>query len=317
MSILPQNLPYKWINTGIAAAFVAVAAMDSFYQVEPSEVANVRRFNQPLYDTPVGTGPHFKLPFIDKVDRAQLSQRTLETGRFAVTTEDNQRIVLDVSLDYELPLASVNRMLYDIGRTNDGDIDDNSDSLLPIIMDRAGRAFAAENTTSISANRDAIQAKLTAAIYADMREMFGLNPIQLKMKPPVYSDTFVDSNEEAAAKKNEAVAEENRKESVQAVANQTFIRAKGDADARIKEAEGAASSMIMTATADRDARLLQADGERKRLLAEIAPFGNPEKYIEYLEQLDETLWNGARSQVEVVGGSAGAAPVVVPVPGLR
>ena len=321
MGLLPDTIPYKWINFGIAGLFTAVAAFDSVYTVDPSEVANVRRLGNVVHDTPVGSGTHFKLPFIDVVDKAQLSLRTLQIPTFYVNTIDNQRISLDINFTYTLPIDQVNHMLYDTGSTNDGDIDDNSDSIIPIAMDRAARIYARQNTASISANREAIQAEVTAAIFADVRELFGLEPQSLQIAAPGFSPKFVQSNNRAADAKNEAVAEENKKDSVTAIASQNVIQATGIADAKIAEASGAAQAIVLQADADLKARLLEAQGEEARLLSEIAPFGSPEAYIAYLEKLAELNWNGQRSQVEVKGdnntGNTTVPPVVVPVPGLN
>lgn len=313
----PSTIPYKWINIGLAGLFAAVAGANSFYTVDPSEVANIRRLGNVVYDTPVGSGTHFKLPFIDTVDKAQLSLRTVQIPTFYVNTIDNQRIGLDINFTYTLPLNQVNRMLYDTGSTSDGDIDDNTDSIIPIAMDRAARVFARQNTTSISANREAIQAEVTAAVFADVRELFGLEPQSLQIGAPRFSPTFVRSNEVAADAKNEALAEENKKDSVTAVASQKVIEATGLADAQIAVANGNANAIRMKADADLKARLLEAQGEEARLRSEIAPFGNPNDYITYLERLAAMKWKGQRSPVEVTGGNANGQPVVVPVPGIK
>jgi len=315
----PTSIPYKWINVGLAGLFTVVAAANSFYTVDPSEVANIRRLGNVVYDTPVGSGTHFKLPFIDTVDKAQLSLRTLQIPTFYVNTVDNQRIGLDINFTYTLPLSQVNRMLYDTGSTSDGNIDDNSDSIIPIAMDRAARVFARQNTTSISANREAIQAEVTAAVFADVRELFGLEPQSLQIGAPRFSPTFIRSNEVAADAKNEALAEENKRDSVTAVASQQVIEATGVADARIAVAKGNADAIRMTAEANLQARTLEAQGEEARLRSEIAPFGNPKAYIEYLEKLAALKWDGKRSQVEVTGGNGGnnGQNIVVPVPGLK
>ena len=312
----------KKVTIGLASTFAAVGIGSQFiYTVQPSDMANVRRLGNMRYEGPVGEGPHFRIPLIDQVDPIQVKLRTLHIPPFIVNTIDNQRVTLDINFTYLLPLGQVNRMLYDTGKTDDGDIDDNSDSIIPVAMDRAARVFARQNTVDISANREKIQAEVTAAVFADVRELFGLEPKSLQIGPLGYSRTFVDSNEDAAAAKNEAVAEENKQDSVTAIANQDVIVAKGVADASIKSADGRAKAIEMNADAALTTRLLQAQGEEARLRSEIKPFGNPAAYIEYLEKQAELNWNGKRSQVEIVGGekAAGTPPatVVVPVPGMR
>jgi len=52
-----------------AVILVALIAVDSYFVVEPTEMAGLRRLGQVVTTKPLGPGLHFKLPLIDKVDR--------------------------------------------------------------------------------------------------------------------------------------------------------------------------------------------------------------------------------------------------------
>jgi regulator of protease activity HflC (stomatin/prohibitin superfamily) len=49
----------------VAVVLVLIFAIDSYFVVEPTEMAGVRRLGQVVTAKPLGPGLHFKLPFID------------------------------------------------------------------------------------------------------------------------------------------------------------------------------------------------------------------------------------------------------------
>ena len=295
------KVPVKGIVGGLAALFAVYAATDCFYKVEPNEVANIRRLDKVLYSTPIKSGTHFKLPFIDQVDKAQLSLRTLKIPTFSVNTVDNQKIDLEINFNYKLPISNVNHLLYEVGQVESAENDDIDDSIIPVAMDRAGRVFAKQNTTNISMDRENIQAEVTAEVFKAVRELFGIEPQSLQIAKIGYSDSFVRSNDIAVSTKNAAVAEENKKDVVTAVAQQFVIEATGKADAKIKAASGQAESIRLRAAAEKESLTLEAQGLADRLRAEIKPFGTPDAYIKYLEKQAALKWDGQRPQVEVQG----------------
>jgi membrane protease subunit HflK len=62
------------IVAGVAAALVVLAAMTSYYQIEPDEVGVLRRFGR--YVGTTNPGPHVRLPFgIDQVDKVPVQRQ--------------------------------------------------------------------------------------------------------------------------------------------------------------------------------------------------------------------------------------------------
>lgn len=315
MEIKNVKIPTKAIASGLVGLFVLAAGWDSFYKVEPNEIAFVRRFNAVTSTTPVKSGTHFKMPFIDKVDTAQMSLRTLSIPSFSVNTVDNQKIDLEINFNYRLPAGNAYYLLYGVGEVGDSENDDIDDIIIPIAMDRASRVFAKQNTTKISLEREAIQAEVTDEVFKAVRELFGIEPQSLQIAKIGYSRTFVESNERAVSNKNTAIAEENKRDSARAKANQVVIEAAGVADAQINAAKGEAESIRLRAQAAKEAKVLEAAGEADRLRAEIAPFGDADSYLRYMEQQVKLKWDGQRPQVEVSGNGGSNGPaVVVPVP---
>ena len=71
--IIRPSFLFKLIVGIVVVILVALFAVDSYFVVEPTEMAGVRRLGQVITTKPLGPGPHFKLPFIDQVDRLQVS----------------------------------------------------------------------------------------------------------------------------------------------------------------------------------------------------------------------------------------------------
>lgn len=304
------NSKGSWLKMAGYAFAVFIVLSNLVYVVDPSEMANIRRMGNPVYIQPVGAGPHFKIPFVDTVDIVQVSLTTLHIPPFDVNTVDNQKISLDMNFNYTIPPSKVNHLLYEVGKTGNVDV---ADSIIPVVKDRAGRIFNQQNTTTISQNREAIQNKVTQAVFAAVSEQFGLQPHSLQIAQIIYSPTFVQSNENAVVAKNDAVAEQNKQVVETAKAQQKVIAAKGLADSAIETATGAAKSAVIRAEADKTKQVLDGEGQAARLKLEISAFNNsPELYIRYLQARAQLQWNGQAPQV--VSGTGSQAAIVVPLP---
>jgi regulator of protease activity HflC (stomatin/prohibitin superfamily) len=82
------------ITVSVAAVvLVLIFAIDSYFVVEPTEMAGVRRLGQVVTAKPLGPGLHFKLPFVDQVDRLQVSLDTFKLEKLTVNTIDNQPLI--------------------------------------------------------------------------------------------------------------------------------------------------------------------------------------------------------------------------------
>jgi regulator of protease activity HflC (stomatin/prohibitin superfamily) len=298
----------SWLGYGLAALLLVY---NTVYTVDPSEMANVRRLGNVVYEQPIKPGPHFKIPFIDTVDKVQVSLTTLHIPPFDVNTIDNQKITLDMNFNFTIPKDKVNHLLYEVGKTGDVDI---ADSIIPIVKDRAGRVFNKKNTTTISQNREAIQEEVTTIVFSSVVELFGLQPHSLQIAQIVYSPAFVQSNENAVKAKNDAVAEQNKQVVETAKAQQKVIAAKGAADSAIEAATGAARSVVIEAEANKTKQQLDGEGQAARLKLEIAAFNNnPELYIRYLQAQAQLQWDGQAPQVVSAGGGAGQNAIIVPM----
>ncbi len=297
-------------RTTIVGITLCVLAMyGSVFVVNPTERANVRRFGTVQYHTPLASGLHFKIPMLDTVDRLQVSLTTLHVPDFDVMTVDNQKVTLSINYNFTIPDNAVNHILYEVGRSGDFDTDS---SVLPVVKDRTARVFAGQNMVTVNANREKIQENVEHSVSEAIREIFGIQAHSLQISAITPSPAFMQSNELAVKAKNDAVAAENQKRTVQYQADQSVIKAQGAADAAIQNARGRAQSVLLEAEANKQKLVLEGQGQAARIRAEIEPFGAPDKYIQYLQALAVTKWNG--QQPQIVAGSGGSLNVVVPMP---
>ncbi|MBF0119327.1 MAG: hypothetical protein HQK79_10870 [Desulfobacterales bacterium] len=236
----------------------------SFYKVDQTELANVRRFGVVRYNKPVKPGLHFKIPIIDTVDKLQVTLTTLHVPPFDVTTIDNQKITLDMNFNYTIPEDKVFHIMYEIGRAGSVDIEIQ---IIPVVRDRTSRIFAIQNMATVNANRSSIQNEIEKSVAKSVEELFGIQPHSLQIAGITPSAAFMASNEAAVKAKNEAVAAENTKRTRQFEADQVVIKAKGEADSAIEAARGRSQSALLEAQANKTKLELEGEGEASKILA--------------------------------------------------
>ena len=194
---LKSSAPGRLMRFFIIVSLLVVVN-GSWYKVDQTERANIRRFGVAIYTKPVQPGLHFKIPFIDTVDRIQISLKTLHIPPFDVTTIDNQKITLDENFNYTISDDKVYHVMYEIGRAGNSDIDSQ---VVPVVKDRTGRIFSGQNMTTVNANRQSIQAEIEKAVSKSVEELFGIQPHSLQIAGITPSPAFMASNEEAVKAK--------------------------------------------------------------------------------------------------------------------
>ncbi|HKM62623.1 MAG TPA: SPFH domain-containing protein [Acidisphaera sp.] len=304
----------RWALIGLAAV---VLVGSSYYVIEPTDLAGVRRFGTVISAVPVEPGLHFKLPLIDAVDRLQVSLSQYSLRNLTVYTVDNQWVRVGISLSYRIPRDAVFRLLYGVGRSGNLDIEANME---PIIADRALRVFARQNTVSISANREEIAGEIRRSVGDSLRQLFGLDVIDLQINSIEYSPAFTQSVEAAVRAKNDAIQAENTVNRVRYEGEQTKVRASAEAAARVSAAEGDAQAAIARARGERESAILRAEGEAQARttvgdaeakvaqLLGAAVAANP-ALVSYLQARN---WNGQLPSTMLGGNATPLLPIPAP-----
>ena len=210
-SYKPQKPPRIPSIVRVAKPLILVLVLlfilsECFFIVQPTEMAGVRRLGTILSKEPYPSGFHFKAPFIDRVDKLQVSIDAYRIDNLRVYTVDNQSVQISVGVTYRIPSDAVMKLLYEVGRSGNLDIHHNIEQ---IIADRTLRLFAKRNTVKISEEREQIAAAVRVSVSQSVRELFGIEIIDLQIPAIRYSDSFVASVEAAVKAKNDAIAAEN------------------------------------------------------------------------------------------------------------
>ncbi len=271
----------------VVVILIALFALDSYFVVEPTEMAGVRRLGQVITTNPLGPGLHFKLPFIDQVDRLQVSLDTFKLDRLTVNTIDNQPIAVTVGLTYRIPPKAVLPLLYEVGRAGNFDITENFER---IVADRTAKIFAQQNTTRISENRDQILNALKTLLSNDLGTLYHIEVVDFQIAGIIYSDSFRASVEAAVKAKNEAVAAENTVNRIRFEAQQAVERANGEAAAKLKLADADRQSTILSAQGRAEGIRLEGES-RAAVLRMNAEILKTSPLVIDLAKADR--WNGA------------------------
>ncbi|HEY2133315.1 MAG TPA: prohibitin family protein [Acetobacteraceae bacterium] len=319
----PPPLPPRFNVKVAAVALVLLVAggtlAGSFYTVQPTEMAGVRRLGTVLTSEPVGPGLHMKLPWIDTVDTIQTSLNVFQLNDLTVYTIDNQAVTVGIGVSYRIPRAAVLKLLYNVGRTGNVDINEN---IRPVLADRVLRVFSTQNTVNISANREQIASAIRKDVSDALGSIFGLEITDLQLSSITYSPSFQASVEAAVQAKNDAIRAENTVAKVRYEGEQVKVQAEAQAAARVAQANGEAEAAIVQARAQSQAAILRAQGESQaatltgeaqaHVIQQIgaAVAANP-SVVNY-EQAHR--WNGAMPATMLGGGTSPLTMFNVPAP---
>ena len=304
------GLPLKSIAATVLALIAVYGAFQSFFTVDPTERAMVRLFGKVTSEKPLGPGLHFRIPYITRVDRAQVSLTNLHIPVFSVNTIDNQKIDLDINVSYLIPESAVYHLLYEVGRSGSADIRDN---VVPVVQDRISRVFSVKNTNNISELREGIQSEATNAVQRALKELFKIDLQSLQIAKIIYSPAFIQSNERSVLAKNEAIAEENRVKVAEFQAKQKVTTAEGEAQQARARASGDADALRLRAQAEKEAAELQGLGAAARYRSEIEGAGSFANYVALINAQARLKWNGVAPRL-MLGGDKGGPNFLLPLP---
>ncbi len=263
-------------------------------------MAGVRRLGTVLSEEPFEPGLHLKAPFIDTVDKIQVSIDTFRIENLRVYTVDNQSVQIAVGVTYRIPKDAVLKLLYQVGRSGNLDISHN---IQQIIADRALRLFAKRNTVKISEEREQIAADVRVAVSQSVRELFGVEIFDLQIPAIKYSDTFVASVEAAVKAKNDAIAAENTVNRIRYEGEQKVVTARAEAEAQIARAQAQKQSQILAAEGEARGIELRAAAEAQSIRVRGEALKENERVIELTIA---QRWSGQPPQT--ILGNAGAVP---------
>lgn len=272
----------KGLGMIIGLVIVGILGFQSFYTVNPAERGVVLRFGEYVHITQ--PGPHFLIPFIDRVITVDVDQISRLPHRAEMLTSDENMV--DVSLNVQYRIEDPADYLFQ-DSTPEKTIKDTIESALREVV---GKSKLDEIITQ---NRSAIADSVRTIAQGMIKDyktglvITSVN-IQAANPPEAVKEAFDDANR----------AREDKIRSVnksQAYANDIVPRARGAAATTVANAKGYRAKVIA-----------EAEGESSRFLALLKEYTKaPEVTRErlYLETMQEVLGNTNKVLLDVESGN--------------
>jgi modulator of FtsH protease HflC len=322
----------KLVPIAISAAVIFVLAvwllLDSFYTVQPNEVAAVTRFGSLISASPEGPGFHWKMPFADTAHPIRVSQERFTIGSIKVKTVDNQFADVDISLTYHT--GNPFKVLFQVGEVGPGGVEDK---LGPFVKSRTLDVFGGVSALQIANEKKNLEGSILTAVQPQALELFGEQIEDVQITKIEYSKQFEDAVETMVQTRNQQVAAQNLLQVRETEAKQTVAIAEGEANAAaaraegqkrvaIAQAEGEAQKVRLQADADAYARKIKAEAEAKAtqtigfaeadvIKNKISSAGNATAYADILRAEASKNWTGDVSKITFGNSTGGGQPVLV------
>ena len=258
----------------VAWVLVVVVFLGGLYTLQPGEHGVIRRFGRVVAD--VGSGLHYRLPLVDRLDRVALDQvRQVETGSALVLTGDTNLIELNLRVHYHITDAVAFRF-----QVND------LDTLISRMAEVVIRQVVATQGVDelLTTGRNAILAQ-TLEQLRDLTEQHhtGIRVTNVQLPLVIPPGTV------AAAFRDVASAREDTNTAIhEALAFRNEI---------LPVARGEAEEIVQTARAEKQRKIDLASGEAERFLKQLHAYREAPQITRtrlYLEALERVLPAGRK-----------------------
>jgi len=209
------------------------------------------------------TGPHFRLPFIDRVaKKVSLKERVVDFKPQQVITKDNVTMQIDTVVFFQVTDAK--RYTYGVENPMMAIENFTATTLRNIIGEM--------ELDSTLTSRDTINNKITA-ILDEETDRWGIKVIRVELKnilPPREIQESMEKQMKAERERREKIlqAEGEKKSQVlvaEAEKESKILRAEADKRAEILKAEAEKEAMILRADAVKEQKVLEAQGEAEAI----------------------------------------------------
>lgn len=209
------------------------------------------------------TGPHFKLPFFDRVaKKVSLKERVADFKPQQVITKDNVTMQIDTVVFFQVTDAK--RYTYGI--------EDPMLAMENLTATTLRNIIGELELDATLTSRDTINTKITA-ILDEETDRWGIKVIRVELKdilPPREIQESMEKQMKAERERREKIlqAEGEKKSQVlvaEAEKESKILRAEADKHAEILKAEAEKEAMILRADAVREQKVLEAQGEAEAI----------------------------------------------------
>ena len=245
----------------VVAVVIAVLASFSLFTVDPTELALVLRFGEPVRDLINAPGLYARVPFIDSVVYLDKRILALDDERQEVLVADNQRLEVDAFVRYQIadPLLFYQSVLNIQG----------ANSQLGGMLNSALRRTLSEASISdiVRTRRDQLMTDIRDQVRVGAKR-FGIEVIDVRIKRA----DLPEENSEAVFRRMQAERQQ-RAASYRAQGAQQSQEIRAEADRKV-------TVTVATAQQQSDQIRGEGDGERNRIFAQ-AYGADPEFFAFY------------------------------------
>lgn len=280
---LRQMMPFKGIRSVLLLLFLVVSVWQGTFIVAPDEEGVVKRFGDVVRTE--GPGPHFKIPFIETVERPKVEKlhrieigfRTDRQGNARVLPQEAQMLtddlnIIAVEFIVQYKIKNAKDYLFKVAEIEET-IEKAGEAAMREII---GKSKIDDALTTGKAQIQEGAQTLLQRILDQYQAGVQIAAVQLKdVNPP---------EAVAAAFKDVQSAKEDREKLInqaQGYRNDIIPKAKGEAAQLINQAKGYAQ-----------ARLARSEGEATRFLKTLKEYEQAKDIISkriYIETMEEVL----------------------------
>ena len=268
---------FPLVLAALVVAVLAIIAAFSLFTVDPTELALVLRFGEPVRDLINAPGLYARVPFIDSVVYLDKRILALDDERQEVLVADNQRLEVDAFVRYQIadPLLFYQSVLNIQG----------ANSQLGGMLNSALRRTLSEASISdiVRTRRDQLMADIRDQVRVGAKR-FGIDVIDVRIKRA----DLPEENSEAVFRRMQAERQQ-RAASYRAQGAQQSQEIRAEADRKV-------TVTVATAQQQSDQIRGEGDGERNRIFAQ-AYGADPEFFAFYrsMQAYDTALKGDARA----------------------
>lgn len=228
-------------------------------------------------------GLHFKLPFMDTVERINTQSKTRVYAKAHGNSRDQQYAAISYSVTYAIPANKVTDV-YSEYRNEENLIARVVDRQAPATLQSAfGKFTAAETVTK----RDDLAAAVLENLTRTVKGIVTIESVQIENVQ--FSEAY-----------NEKIEESMKAEIDIRTRRQNLEKEQIDAQINVTRAQGEADSQLAVATAKAKAVVLAGEAEAKAIKAKSDALAANPQLVEYTKA---QKWNGELPSTMIPGGA--------------
>lgn len=217
---------FKWILYSLFWIFLIITFFSSFYTVKSTERGVLSTFGK-IQDNVVVDGLHFKIPFIQSIQKINVQQKKFD-GKEDSYTRDVQTSEVTYTINYDLVRENVCLLIKNVGT------DYHTRIVEPYIRSAVKSSFGNFNATQIVENRDKVRFEIEKKLQATLDKRYFTN-IHFQLVNIDFDDQFETAIKEKQVAEQNALKAKNVTIQIEEQAKQTKIKAEAEAEAiRIK-----------------------------------------------------------------------------------